>query len=582
MIFLLIIQFLFIQIKSTTVYPWEKALDGSSFDERQQELLDSLRRNMRLVAFEDTFSETLATPATNDTDSLNISEKVLYIKNVVGKQFVARNAKDVNTEILSTSKRPNETAFFNDIKAANTNPESLHRLLSFTCGLFQHEYWTYEWCHRSRMSQFHMEPTDGGFVKAPNWSLGNYSRSIIVRKNGDFLNESAPIVKVIDFFVDGQHCDETNSGRRTEVHIQCCEGLPLQNYIPVSHFASHLHNLLRSPNLDAAMNPVLPPATLNSIVETELCSYKATVCTPLLCTDSLLPESEKQVSEVHSDESLYLEVMKTVSSTCVVRTEDWWTYEICFGKYVRQARYNTEQAVMPDGQVIGKQVLSSEYILGEPLQVVYNNITEIKKMIRTRPVQSGMESTTTLTEMARDAKNAQASGVSQNEKEILKSAGMLSPLLRKRLQQDPLRLVMEFRNGSSELCEGDTHRAVLVEVMCGWSDAIKSIFELSTCNYIIKVDLAVICKLEGFAQIEEKKTVIRIDPYFASDEERLLAEAEEQKEDEEEEEAEEESEKTVEDQPGEEVVDVFGENVTEDDESEDVEERFNHFNEPIQ
>jgi len=72
MIFLLIIQFLFIQIKSTTVYPWEKALDGSSFDERQQELLDSLRRNMRLVAFEDTFSETLATPATNGLNYLSL------------------------------------------------------------------------------------------------------------------------------------------------------------------------------------------------------------------------------------------------------------------------------------------------------------------------------------------------------------------------------------------------------------------------------------------------------------------------------------------------------------------------------
>ena len=154
-----------------------------------------------------------------------------------------------------------------------------------------------------------MEPTEGGFVKSPNWSLGNYSRSIVVRKNGDFLNDSAPIIKVsfyllyiqltplrnnydiisiqvIDFFIDGQRCDETNRGRNTEVHIQCCEGLPnLHNYIPVSHFASHLHSLLRSPHHPdtSTTNPILPPATLNAIVETEVCSYKATVCTPLLC-----------------------------------------------------------------------------------------------------------------------------------------------------------------------------------------------------------------------------------------------------------------------------------------------------------
>ena len=48
--------------------------------------------------------------------------------------------------------------------------------------------------------------------------------------------------------------------------------------------------------------------------------------------------------------------MKAVSSSCVVRTEEWWTYEICFGKYARQARYNMEQVVMPDGQVMAKQV----------------------------------------------------------------------------------------------------------------------------------------------------------------------------------------------------------------------------------
>lgn len=65
--------------------------------------------------------------------------------------------------------------------------------------------------------------------------------------------------------------------------------------------------------------------------------------------------------------------------------------------------------------------------------------------------------------------------------------GLLSPLFRQRLLRAPLRLAMEFRNGSSELCEDEAPRAVLLEVMCGWTDAIKSISELSTCSYIIKV-----------------------------------------------------------------------------------------------
>ena len=65
--------------------------------------------------------------------------------------------------------------------------------------------------------------------------------------------------------------------------------------------------------------------------------------------------------------------------------------------------------------------------------------------------------------------------------------GLISPLFRKRLQKEPLRILLEFRNGSSELCHDQNKRATLLELSCGVSDAIKSIFELSTCNYIIKV-----------------------------------------------------------------------------------------------
>lgn len=138
------------------------------------------------------------------------NERVLFLRNLMGKTFVARNANDIPSPAKSGA---NDTSF-SDIKTARYNPDSLHRLLKNICGLYQYDYWTYEWCHRYinnliiliessfpiikrvRMSQFHLEPTEAGFVKAPNWSLGNYSRTIVVRENGDFLNESAPIYKV--------------------------------------------------------------------------------------------------------------------------------------------------------------------------------------------------------------------------------------------------------------------------------------------------------------------------------------------------------------------------------------------------
>eukprot|EP01036_Dinobryon_divergens_P032936 gene32936-42623_t len=215
---LLVLPTLFWQsMRVASVYPWgggDASSASSLYDDRQEDILQSLRRNMRLVAFEETFAQSLTapqpSPGDNDTfKSTNESERVLFVKNLMGKTFVARNAVD-HTGV-------NESLMLEDIRSARYNADSLNRLLTNLCGLFQFEYWTYEWCHRVKMSQFHMEPTESGFAKVPNWSLGNYSRSIVVRQNGDFLNDSAPIIKVIDFFVDGQRCDETNRGRHTEV-----------------------------------------------------------------------------------------------------------------------------------------------------------------------------------------------------------------------------------------------------------------------------------------------------------------------------------------------------------------------------
>lgn len=32
-------------------------------------------------------------------------------------------------------------------------------------------------------------------------------------------------IQLVDYFADGQHCDETQGTRGSEVHIQCCHGL---------------------------------------------------------------------------------------------------------------------------------------------------------------------------------------------------------------------------------------------------------------------------------------------------------------------------------------------------------------------
>ena len=40
-----------------------------------------------------------------------------------------------------------------------------------------------------------------------------------------FLVLTHCIPQLVDYFTDGQHCDETEGTRSTDVHIQCCTGL---------------------------------------------------------------------------------------------------------------------------------------------------------------------------------------------------------------------------------------------------------------------------------------------------------------------------------------------------------------------
>ena len=93
------------------------------------------------------------------------------------------------------------------------------------------DYWVIEWCHRVEVRQFHLEVPhtsprkqirrdslrlvtlspcfprgrasdilrqmiDGQAMRSPDYSLGTYERSAIVRERGDIQNKSARIVKV--------------------------------------------------------------------------------------------------------------------------------------------------------------------------------------------------------------------------------------------------------------------------------------------------------------------------------------------------------------------------------------------------
>ena len=119
------------------------------------------------------------------------------------------------------------------------------------CLTLERGWWTYEYCHGARMTQFHKTGKDGG--RSPEWSLGTPSASDAVEVPAAL---ALPPGHYTTHFLTrgGQPCDELGgAGRTTEVRFACC--------------------------VDATRE--FP--TLAEVVETSLCRYAATVCVPELC-----------------------------------------------------------------------------------------------------------------------------------------------------------------------------------------------------------------------------------------------------------------------------------------------------------
>ena len=126
-------------------------------------------------------------------------------------------------------------------------PEALDQKLTVldnTCALLRTpEYWSYEWCHRREVRQFHeifpAEGDGGGDsdgakpnavavpIRDPSWSLGKFARTETRYFEG---RKERGVASVVDYFVEGQMCDETGSGRQTAVEFYCCsaETLPVE------------------------------------------------------------------------------------------------------------------------------------------------------------------------------------------------------------------------------------------------------------------------------------------------------------------------------------------------------------------
>ena len=410
------------------------------------------------------------------------------------------------------------------------------------------DWWVYEWCHRKKLSQFHSvmvqtkDTVENGKVvqkgsvqmkRDPDWSLGSFSRSLVVRVGADPYNTSAPILKVIDKYENGQPCDETGGvGRKTDVHLMCCEKDSIEKLNA------------QSPKDRNAI------ARIKSIVEPETCVYEMFICVQMLCSPDKSnkqlqpPNSKSRNDKMQQEDKLPLsKFLHSFQTLCLSKGEAWWTYEVCFGKNVRQVHY---------AFVLMKVTLISMnlhcYVL-----LIYNSflffVLNNSMLIHCKDEKGGTRQTQhaeaefdlgslpppegrtptvpTKSPPVNDMKlvegmniikinartnttHSETSGkeLSEEQKQVHR---MIESFGRDNEMDTKPGLQIEYTNGtpctvsdgSADSSEFDK-RSTTVIVYCDKQDGIISIQEDRTCHYTIKSTSSHLCKVSGF-ELEEIK-----------------------------------------------------------------------------
>lgn len=177
--------------------------------------------------------------------------------------------------------------------------------LDGVCAQIHMGWWSYEWCHETAVSQFHVKVLDERELKKAGpgpaarkfeiesvTNLGKF-RNRVVRvddgRGGMPHKRSAAAtpgaeggrglsgsIVVTDTFSDGDWCEEAGVHRVTELEMRCCKDSDLKVLKQVTAEAK------RDVNIDG------PQAMFLSVFEPagQTCQYRAKVCSPLLCPEA--------------------------------------------------------------------------------------------------------------------------------------------------------------------------------------------------------------------------------------------------------------------------------------------------------
>lgn len=162
-----------------TFYPW----GDTDHKKRNEELLSALRGNLGLETSEQVI-----------IDAFSNSTSGFMIKDAAENTWIAH---------MMIPEAENDEDEEDDLQDDIFNAQTLNQKLQSFCSILSLDYWNYEWCHHREVNQFHVEHKDRGWVKEPNWSLGRYKRSVVVR---DLKTVPSPITKVCIHITTPNYC----------------------------------------------------------------------------------------------------------------------------------------------------------------------------------------------------------------------------------------------------------------------------------------------------------------------------------------------------------------------------------------
>lgn len=143
---------------------------------------------------------------------------------------------------------------------------------------------------------------------------------------------------------------------------------------------------------------------IEGIVEKNICSYQMKVCVDFLCPTeeelepyrtSVKPPLKSKQSATSTDESANENVKEGIANeqpergsqemtlslflghinnTCLFRQEEWWTYELCFNKGIRQYHAHATAIQQADGKIIQTNEIRAEFSLGYPPLHLYDDL----------------------------------------------------------------------------------------------------------------------------------------------------------------------------------------------------------------